>query len=101
MFNHLEYDSDTLHNEYIRDLSTGQDVDIPLNYYPDNDPNKRPMNSWRGNGHLLFSNWVNFLYQTTPFLLEDIGKQVLLKLDVTHFVIGYKLHENGNANIRD
>ena len=74
MFNHLEYDSDTLHNEYIRDLSTGQDVDIPLNYYPDNDPNKDPINSWRGNGHLLFSNWVNFLYQTTPFLLEDIGK---------------------------
>jgi len=74
MFNHLEYDSDTLHNEYIRDLSTDQDVDIPLNYYPDNDPNKDPINSWRGNGHLLFSNWVNFLYQTTPFLLEDIGK---------------------------
>ena len=73
MFNHLEYDSDTLHNEYIRDLSTGQDVEIPLNYYPDNDPNKDPINSWRGNGHLLFSNWVNFLYQTTPFLLEDIG----------------------------
>ena len=73
MFNHLEYDSDTLHNEYIRDLSTGQDVDIPLNYYPDNDPNKDPINSWRGNGHLLFSNWVNFLYQTTPFLLKDIG----------------------------
>ena len=40
MFNHLEYDSDTLHNEYVRDLSTGQDVNIPLNYYPDNDPNK-------------------------------------------------------------
>ena len=74
MFNHLEYDSDTLHNEYIRDLSTDQDVNIPLNYYPDNDPNKDPINSWRGNGHLLFSNWVNFLYQTTPFLLEDIGK---------------------------
>ena len=74
MFNHLEYDSDTLHNEYIRDLSTGQHVDIPLNYYRDNDPNKDPINSWRGNGHLLFSNWVNFLYQTTPFLLEDIGK---------------------------
>ena len=74
MFNHLEYDSDTLRNEYVRDLSTGQVVNIPLNYYPDNDPNKRPMNSWRGNGHLLFSNWVNFLYQTTPFLLKDIGK---------------------------
>ena len=74
MFNHLEYDSDTLHNEYIRDLSNDQDVNIPLNYYPDNDPNKNPINSWRGNGHLLFSNWVNFLYQTTPFLLEDIGK---------------------------
>ena len=42
MFNHLEYDSDTLHNEYVRDLSTGQDVNIPLNYYPDNDPNKVP-----------------------------------------------------------
>ena len=74
MFNHLEYDSDTLHNEYVRDLSTGQDVNIPLNYYPDNDPNNGPINSWRGNGHLLFSNWVNFLYQTTPFLLKDIGK---------------------------
>ena len=74
MFNHLEYDSDTLHNEYIRDLSTRQDVDLPLNYYPDDDPKNDPVNSWRGNGHLLFSNWVNFLYQTTPFLLKDIGK---------------------------
>ena len=45
MFNHLEYDSDTLHNEYVRDLSTGQDVNIPLNYYPDNDPNNGPINS--------------------------------------------------------
>ena len=74
MFNHLEYDSDTLHNEYIRDLSTRQDVYLPLNYYPDDDPKNDPVNSWRGNGHLLFSNWVNFLYQTTPFLLKDIGK---------------------------
>ena len=74
MFNHLEYDSDTLHNEYIRDLSTRQDVNLPLNYYPDDDPKNDPVNSWRGNGHLLFSNWVNFLYQTTPFLLKDIGK---------------------------
>jgi len=73
MFNHLEYDSDTLHNEYIRDLNTGQDANLPLNYYPDNDPNNDPVNSWRGNGHLLFSNWVNFLYQTTPFLLKNIG----------------------------
>ena len=74
MFNHLEYDSHTLHDEYIRDLSTGQDVNIPANYYPDNDPKRDPVNTWRGNGHLLFSNWVNFIYQTTPFLLKDIGK---------------------------
>ncbi|MBH67932.1 MAG: homoserine O-succinyltransferase [Rhodospirillaceae bacterium] len=73
MFNHLEYDSTTLHQEYLRDLKAGDKPNIPVNYYPENNPSNDPINTWRGNGHLLFSNWVNYLYQTTPFCLEDIG----------------------------
>ena len=70
---HLEYDSTTLHQEYLRDLKGGAEPNIPVNYYPENNPSNDPINTWRGNGHLLFSNWVNYLYQTTPFRLEDIG----------------------------
>lgn len=68
MFNHLEYDSETLGNEYARDLSAGRgDVPIPHNYYTDDDPTQPPLNSWRGHGHLLFNNWINDMYQNTPF----------------------------------
>ncbi|MFV0475240.1 MAG: homoserine O-succinyltransferase [Pikeienuella sp.] len=74
MFNHLEYDADTLKQEYDRDVAAGAPIDVPANYYPDDDPSRPPRNSWRGHGHLLYGNWINRIYQTTPFDLERIGR---------------------------
>jgi homoserine O-succinyltransferase len=73
MFNHLEYDSTTLHAEYRRDLEKGEPIGLPLHYYPGDDPARPPVNTWRGNAHLLYANWINYLYQTTPFDLATIG----------------------------
>ena len=75
MFNHLEYDSDTLDQEYKRDQERGDAIQLPKNYYPDDDPTKAPINVWRGNAHLLFGNWINFIYQTTPYDLNRIGHE--------------------------
>jgi len=72
MFNHLEYDTYTLNDEYQRDLTTRRDVPLPVNYYPDDDPSKAPRNCWRAYAHLLFGNWVNEMYQTTPFDMNHI-----------------------------
>ncbi len=74
MFNHLEYDAETLNDEYRRDLEAREDIDAPDNYFPDNDPRKPPVNSWRAHGHLLFANWINMMYQNTPFDVADIGR---------------------------
>jgi homoserine O-succinyltransferase/O-acetyltransferase len=73
MFNHLEYDTFTLHDEYVRDRQRRGDVSLPINYYPDDDPDKPPRNCWRAYAHLLFGNWINEMYQTTPYELERIG----------------------------
>ena len=73
MFNHLEYDTYTLHDEYCRDRATREDVSLPFNYYPDDDPEKAPRNCWRAYAHLLFGNWINEMYQTTPYELARIG----------------------------
>ncbi|WP_027133947.1 homoserine O-succinyltransferase [Geminicoccus roseus] len=73
MFNHLEYDTFTLDREYRRDLERGAPIEMPLRYYPDDDLSKRPVNRWRAYAHLLFGNWINEMYQTTPFELEQIG----------------------------
>ena len=73
MFNHLEYDSYTLHDEYCRDRATRADVPLPFNYYPDDDPGNPPRNCWRAYAHLLFGNWINEMYQTTPYDLAQIG----------------------------
>jgi homoserine O-succinyltransferase len=76
MFNHLEYDTYTLHDEYCRDKASSRaDVPLPVNYYPDDDPAKKPRNCWRAYAHLLFGNWINEMYQTTPYLLDRIGTQ--------------------------
>ena len=73
MFNHMEYDSTTIGDEYQRDVAKGGDIRLPANYYPDDDSTKTPVNTWRGNGHLLFGNWLNYVYQTTPYDLKKIG----------------------------
>ncbi len=75
MFNHLEYDTFTLSDEYQRDVrARPATVRVPENYFPDNDPAKTPQNTWRAYGHLLISNWINETYQHAPFKVEDIGK---------------------------
>ncbi|NOD29733.1 homoserine O-acetyltransferase MetA [Ruegeria atlantica] len=73
IFNHFEYDSDTLKQEYDRDVSNGTPINVPINYYPDDDPTKTPQNRWRSHAHLLYGNWVNEIYQTTPFDITKIG----------------------------
>lgn len=65
---HSEYDPETLKLEYDRDLSKGLDCPLPKNYFPDDDPNKQPVNVWRSHGNLLFSNWLNYyVYQETSY----------------------------------
>ncbi|MGV8937754.1 MAG: homoserine O-acetyltransferase MetA [Allorhizobium sp.] len=74
MFNHVEYDSTSLGDEYFRDVSAGLPIKPPFNYFPDDDPTKAPLNRWRSHAHLLFGNWINEIYQTTPYDLHQIGK---------------------------
>lgn len=70
---HSEYDADTLANEYNRDVSQGLDIEVPENYFKDNNPNKAPVVTWRSHANLLYSNWLNyFVYQTTPYDIESI-----------------------------
>lgn len=69
---HLEYDRETLKKEYIRDRAEGQPVALPLHYFPDDDPNRRPPFTWRSHANLLYYNWLNFVYQETPYELEAI-----------------------------
>ena len=74
IFGHCEYDFDTLAKEYERDLEKGINPEIPFNYFPDNNPSKTPKMKWRAHSALLFNNWVNYyLYQETPYELNDIG----------------------------
>ncbi|MFP3339983.1 homoserine O-succinyltransferase, partial [Micrococcus sp. SIMBA_131] len=54
IFNHFEYDSDTLKQEYDRDVASGTEINVPINYYPDDDPSQRPLNRWRSHAHLLY-----------------------------------------------
>lgn len=65
---HLEYDAGTLKEEYDRDVAKGLEIDIPINYFPNDDPSNEPVNNWRSHTHLLFSNWLNYyVYQQTPY----------------------------------
>jgi homoserine O-succinyltransferase len=74
MFNHIEYDSTSLKEEYDRDVAAGTPVEVPHGYYPDDDPSNPPLNRWRSHAHLLFGNWINQVYQTTPYEIERIGQ---------------------------
>ncbi|HHX8696397.1 TPA: homoserine O-succinyltransferase MetA [Vibrio diabolicus] len=79
---HPEYDSHTLHNEYIRDLSEGMEPALPVNYYPNNNPDNPPIASWRSHGHLLFLNWLNYcVYQQTPYDLDHFSEDAFTKDD--------------------
>ena len=70
---HSEYDADTLAKEYFRDKDKGLDIKIPYNYFPDDDPTKAPVITWRNVGTLMFTNWLNyFVYQRTPYDINDI-----------------------------
>ncbi len=72
---HSEYDANTLNDEYLRDLQRGDPIEVPENYYPDDNPNNSPKVKWRSHAHLLYSNWLNyFVYQTTPYDINDIKK---------------------------
>ncbi|KIC27304.1 homoserine O-acetyltransferase MetA [Leisingera sp. ANG-M6] len=74
IFNHFEYDSDTLKQEYDRDVANGTPINVPGNYYPDDDPSRQPQNRWRSHAHLLYGNWINEIYQTTPYDMDEIGR---------------------------
>ena len=70
---HLEYAPDTLDKEYRRDKDVRKDVDIPRNYYRNNDPSQSPQVTWRAHANLLYANWINYyVYQETPYNIDDI-----------------------------
>ncbi len=70
---HSEYDANTLKKEYIRDKTAGIPIDIPKNYFPNDDDSLEPVVTWRSCANLLFCNWLNyFVYQTTPFNLDEL-----------------------------
>ncbi len=74
IFNHFEYDSDTLKQEYDRDVANGTQINVPMNYYPDDNPANPPKNRWRSHAHLLYGNWINEIYQSTPYDITEIGR---------------------------
>ncbi|MBQ3065887.1 MAG: homoserine O-succinyltransferase [Clostridia bacterium] len=78
---HSEYDPDTLEKEYLRDKNANLPIDVPYNYYPNDDDTQYPMVTWRAHANLLFSNWLNYyVYQTTPYEIETIEEANLKKM---------------------
>lgn len=74
---HSEYDRNTLAEEYFRDVQKGMDIQMPYNYFPNDDTSKQPVFKWRCHANLMYSNWLNYcVYQRTPFNLEDLKKMV-------------------------
>ena len=77
VFGHPEYDADTLKLEYERDVKAGIEPDVPVNYFPNDDPTQPPLNMWRAQAQLLYTNWLNYyVYQTTPYDIQRAGKEV-------------------------
>ncbi|MGO9741927.1 MAG: homoserine O-succinyltransferase [Roseiarcus sp.] len=74
VLDHLEYDAESLGEEYFRDVKADVPIKLPVDYFPDDDPGKRALNRWRSHGYLLLSNWINEMYQTTPYDIEKIGE---------------------------
>ncbi len=73
MFNHVEYDSNSLADEYFRDLKAGAAIKLPHGYFPHDDVRQKPINRWRSHAFLLFGNWINRTYQTSPFAIDEVG----------------------------
>ena len=74
---HLEYDATTLRDEYLRDLEKEAEPDMPVNYFPNNDPLQEPKNTWRAHSHLLFYNWLNYyVYQETPYKWDYVDEEI-------------------------
>ena len=79
---HLEYDTDTLQQEYVRDFNKGMNPLIPENYYPNGDTQSEPVNTWRSNANLFYGNWLNYqVYQNTPYDINKIGEKMSLRSD--------------------
>jgi len=74
IFNHLEYDADTLKREYVRDHAAGLEPALPARYFPGNNPAAVPQVTWRAHRSLLFGNWINLVYQGTPYELGSVGR---------------------------
>ena len=74
IFNHFEYDSDTIKQEYDRDVASGSEIILPVNYFPNDDPSLTPQNRWRSHAHLLYGNWISEIYETTPYDISQIGE---------------------------
>lgn len=75
IFNHFEYDSGTLKEEYDRDIANTTPINVPCNYYPGDNPAEAPQNRWRSHAHLLYGNWINEIYQSTPYDMAQIGRE--------------------------
>ena len=70
---HSEYDENTLNKEYVRDKEKGLDIEVPVNYFPNNNPNSDPIVTWKSHAHLIYSNWLNYcVYQETPYELKYV-----------------------------
>jgi len=72
---HFEYDRRTLEQEYIRDRNKGMDIAVPENYYPDDDPTQKPRFIWCSYAHLFYHNWINMVYQETPYDLTTLSRK--------------------------
>ena len=72
MTGHFEYGRDTLADEYWRDFKRGLPIRLPENYFPDDNPEKQPIFTWRSHANLLYRNWLNWVYQMTPYDLTEI-----------------------------
>ena len=70
---HLEYGKETLAQEYFRDLSQGKEIQLPFNYFPEDDPQQEPVLTWRSHANLLYRNWLNYVYQMTPYDLQELS----------------------------
>jgi homoserine O-succinyltransferase len=70
---HSEYDLNTLKNEYLRDKEKGLDIEVPKHYFTDDDPNKEVISMWKAHSSLLYTNWLNCVYQMTPYDIDTIS----------------------------